>query len=290
MIDLQDIGSRYYTFAATAVWSAMAAIGAGLEVWVLDRPNPLGGSVVEGNLPSPGFDSFVGAFRMPVRHGLTIGEIVRLELWRAGVSEQLLRVFALHGWRRDALWPALGRPWIAPSPNMPDFDTALVYPGLCLLEATEFSEGRGTTRPFRLLGAPGVDPLALMHGLAALAELGVGVVPTYFRPWNQKHRGALCGGVELVVCHAERVAGLRLGVEVLAALRRVAPEIFRWREAPYEFVADRPAIDLLAGCETLRRALDGQGGELDDWVSSWPDDERAFREERREILLYPERT
>jgi uncharacterized protein YbbC (DUF1343 family) len=291
VIDLQDVGSRYYTFAATAVWSALAAIAAGLEVWVLDRPNPLGGEVVEGNLPSPGFESFVGAFRLPVRHGLTLGEIARLELRRAGISDRALRVFELHHWRRDALWPRLGRPWIAPSPNMPDFDTALVYPGLCLLEATEYSEGRGTTRPFRLFGGPELDPLALLHGLAGVAELGVGVVPTYFRPWNQKHRGALCGGVEIVVRDPSRVAGFRLGVEVLAALRRVAPESFRWREAPYEFVTDRPAIDLLAGCETLRRAIDAAGSEteLGDWVASWADDERAFREERREILLYPER-
>ena len=288
LIDLQDVGTRYYTFAATAVWAAQAALAAGVEVWILDRPNPLGGDVVEGSLPSPGFESFVGAFRLPVRHGLTIGEIARLELRRAGSSVDSLRVVEIAGWRRNALWPELGRPWIAPSPNMPDFQTALVYPGLCLLEGTEFSEGRGTTRPFRLFGGPGVDPLALMHGLAAAKELGVGVIPTYFRPWSQKHRGEVCGGVELTVCDVHRVAALRLGVEVLAALKRVAPEQFRWREAPYEFVADRPAIDLLAGSEELRRSLDGDAGGLGDWIGSWEEDECNFRRERRDILLYRE--
>jgi uncharacterized protein YbbC (DUF1343 family) len=287
LIDLQDVGARYYTYAATAVWTAEVALAVGCEVWVLDRPNPLGGVVVEGNLPSPGFESFVGAFRMPARHGLTLAEIVRLELARGGADCAGLRVLELEGWRREALWPELGRPWIAPSPNMPDFATALVYPGLCLLEATELSEGRGTTRPFRLLGAPGIDPLALADALAPLAEHGVRAVPTYFRPWHQKHRGELCAGVELAVTDAARVAGFQLGVRLLAALREVAGASFRWREAPYEFVADRPAIDLLAGTDALRRALDA-GDSPEPWIDSWIADEVAFRAERAEHLLYPE--
>ncbi len=197
LIDLQDIGTRYYTYAATAVWTAEAALAAGVEVWILDRPNPLGGEVVEGNLPEPGFESFVGAFRLPVRHGLTLGEMARLELRRRGSDEAGLTIVTVAGWKRSMMWPALGRPWIAPSPNMPDFDTALLYPGMCLLEATEISEGRGTTRPFRLFGAPGIDPLELAHALTCLREHGVAVVPSFFRPWHQKHRGEVCGGAEL---------------------------------------------------------------------------------------------
>src|SRR5512145_1180046 len=131
------------------------------------------------------------------------------------------------------LWPELGRPWIAPSPNMPDFATAVLYPGLCLIEATEHSEGRGTTRPFRLVGGPGVDPLALARALEPLRELGVRAIPSYFRPWHQKHRGEVCGGVELAVVAPERVAGFRLGVELLAALRAAAADRFQWRGAPY---------------------------------------------------------
>ena len=286
LIDLQDIGSRYYTYAATAVWAAEAAQAAGCEVWILDRPNPLGGDVVEGNLPRPGFASFVGAFRMPVRHGLTLGEIVRLEASRREWG-RTPRVVAVEGWRRAQLWPELGRPWIAPSPNMPTFETALVYPGLCLVEATEISEGRGTTRPFLLVGAPGIRPPELSRALAPLGELGVRAVPTYFKPQFQKHRGEVCGGVELAVVDANAVAGYRVGIELVVALKSVAPRAFRWREAPYEFVADRPAIDLLTGGEDFRRALES-GGDLQEWLDSWPADEEEFRSERAEILIYPE--
>ena len=256
IVDLQDIGTRYYTYAATAVWAAEAARAAGCEVWILDRPNPLGGEVVEGNLPAAGFASFVGAFRLPVRHGLTLGEIVRLEAHRRQWG-RLPRVLAVEGWRRSDLWPATGRPWIAPSPNMPTYATALVYPGLCLLEATELSEGRGTTRPFLLFGAPDLRPTALAEALLPLREMGVAAVPTYFRPQFQKHQGAICGGVELAILDAGRVQAYRLGLEILLALKSVAPQLFRWRDAPYEFVADRPAIDLLTGSDAFRRALDG---------------------------------
>jgi uncharacterized protein YbbC (DUF1343 family) len=292
VVDLQDVGTRYYTYAATAVWAAEAARAAGCEVWILDRPNPLGGESVEGNLPEPGFASFVGAFRMPVRHGLTLGEVVRLEAQRREWG-QAPRVIAVEGWRRSDLWPATGRSWIAPSPNMPTFQTALVYPGLCLLEATELSEGRGTTRPFLLFGAPDLRPTALAEALLPLREMGVAAVPTYFRPQFQKHEGEICGGVELVVQDATKVRGYRLGLEILCALKSVAPQLFRWREAPYEFVADRPAIDLLTGSDVFRRALDGdgqsQGGaDLQAWLETFSADEEAFREERREILLYPE--
>ncbi|MDQ1348297.1 MAG: hypothetical protein QG573_1671 [Acidobacteriota bacterium] len=288
LIDLQDIGSRYYTYAATAVWAAEAARAAGCEVWILDRPNPLGGEVVEGNLPEPGFASFVGAFRMPVRHGLTLGEIVRLEAHRRQWG-RLPKVLAVEGWRRSDLWPATGRPWIAPSPNMPSYETALVYPGLCLLEATELSEGRGTTRPFLLFGAPGLRPTALAEALLPLRAMGVAAVPTYFRPQFQKHCGEVCGGVELVLLDETRVQAYRLGLQILLALKSVAPQIFRWRESPYEFVADRPAIDLLAGSDVFRRTLDGEANvDLQAWLGTFAADEQEFREERREILLYKE--
>ncbi|MEO7795051.1 MAG: DUF1343 domain-containing protein [Thermoanaerobaculia bacterium] len=288
LIDLQDIGSRYYTYAATAVWAAEAARAAGCEVWILDRPNPLGGEIVEGNLPDPGYASFVGAFRMPVRHGLTLGEIVRLEAHRRQWG-RLPRVLAVEGWRRKDLWPATGRPWIAPSPNMPTFATALVYPGLCLLEATELSEGRGTTRPFLLFGAPGLRPTALAEALLPLAAMGIRAVPTYFRPQFQKHRGEVCGGVELVVDESAALRSYRLGLEILIAAKNVAPQIFRWREAPYEFVADRPAIDLLTGGDRFRRALDGDASaDLGAWLETFAADEQEFRQERKEILLYPE--
>ena len=287
LIDLQDVGARYYTFAATAVWAAEAALAAGCEVWVLDRPNPLGGVVVEGNLPEPGFESFVGAFRIPVRHGLHC-ELVR----SASAARALARPAALldqSGWRRDMLLLELERPWVAPSPNMPSFATAVVYPGMCLIEATELSEGRGTTRPFLLAGAPGVDAVALATRLSGRELPGVCFLPTLFKPQFQKHRGEICAGVELAVTEPGGVVGYRLGIAVLEAFLNVSPEAFAWRDDPYEFVSDRPAIDLLSGGPALRAALESRASSSTrDWIESWRADEIDFTVERRDALLYAE--
>lgn len=288
VIDLQDVGSRYYTYAATGIWAGEAALAAGCEVWVLDRPNPIGGDVVEGDLPRPGYESFVGAFRIPVRHGLTLGELFRLEALRRGWNGPL-KVWEMEGWRRDMTWSETALPWIAPSPNMPTTLTALVYPGGCLVEATELSEGRGTTRPFQLTGAPHVNPVALADALAGRGLPGVTFVPTWFRPQFQKHAKQVCGGVELVVTDPGALPSYRVGVELLDAVYRLDPERFAWREAPYEFVIDRPAIDLLTGGPECREAMESGDG-LADWIATWSRDEEAFREERREILLYPEET
>ncbi|HTQ78971.1 MAG TPA: DUF1343 domain-containing protein, partial [Thermoanaerobaculia bacterium] len=285
--DLQDVGSRYYTYAATAVWAAEAALAAGCEVWVLDRPNPLGGEVIEGNLPEAGFESFVGAFRTPVRHGLTLGELVRLEARRRRLADGGITVWPMAGWRRSMSWAETGLPWIAPSPNMPTTATAAVYPGGCLVEATELSEGRGTTRPFQLTGAPGLSPTALADRLTALALPGVAFVPTYFKPQFQKHAGQVCGGIEIVVTDPARYRSYRQGIELLAAVRALSPAVFAWRQAPYEFVTDRPAIDLLTGTALCRQAIEaGSREDLLGWCESWTSDEAAFREERAEILLY----
>jgi uncharacterized protein YbbC (DUF1343 family) len=170
---------------------------------------------------------------------------------------------------------------------MPTLTTALVYPGGCLIEATELSEGRGTTRPFQLVGAPGIDPAALADRLTARGLSGVAFLPTYFKPQFQKHRGEACGGVELVVTDAQAFRPYRTGVELLFTVAQVAPDTFAWRAAPYEFVADIPAIDLLTGGPECREAIEnGDGGALADWIASWSADESAFREEYRDILLY----
>jgi uncharacterized protein YbbC (DUF1343 family) len=286
IIDLQDVGTRYYTYAATGVWAAEVALAAGCEVWVLDRPNPLGGLRIEGNLPRPGFDSFVGAFELPVRHGLTLGELVLLESRRRG-WEAPPRVWMMKGWRRQMLWSDTGRPWMAPSPNLPTVESTLVYPGGCLIEATQLSEGRGTTRPFQLIGAPGIDPRALATELDRVDLAGIRFVPTYFRPQYQKHAGETCGGVHVQVIDPGEFRPYRAGVVLLAAARRLAPTAAAWRAEAYEFVADRPAIDLLVGDDALRLRLEA-GEDPGDWVASWGADEEAFRAERREILLYPE--
>ena len=285
VIDVQDVGSRYYTYAATAIWSAAVALGESCEVWILDRPNPLGGIEVEGNLPTQGFESFVGAFRLPVRHGLTLGEIAQLEQKRSAWPEGV-RVWRVDGWHREMIWQDLGCPWVAPSPNLPTVAAAQVYPGVCLVEGTELSEGRGTTRPFQLVGAPGIDPVDLADTLQSRNQPGVSFVPTYFRPQFQKHAGEICGGVEIRVTDLQALQPYRLGVELLVAAKTVAPEIFRWREQPYEFVSDQPAIDLLAGSAALREALDA-GAEPSDWIASWKADEEQFSGEINDILIYP---
>jgi uncharacterized protein YbbC (DUF1343 family) len=286
LIDLQDVGARYYTYAASAVWAARAAVAAGREVWLLDRPNPLGGQVVEGNLRQAGYESFVGAFALPARHGLTLAELVLLEAERGGWRDGIA-TWRLDGWRRSHLWPRLGRPWVAPSPNLPRFEAALVYPGACLVEATVLSEGRGTTRPFELVGGPGIDPPALAERLSRAGLEGVAFTPVCFRPQAHKHAGELCGGVQMHVTAPSRFAAYRAGVELLAALREVGGASFGWRAEPYEFVADRPAVDLLSGDDALRRALDGGDG-LAAWLDSWRADEESFRRQRRGILLYAE--
>ncbi|HEY4561751.1 MAG TPA: DUF1343 domain-containing protein, partial [Thermoanaerobaculia bacterium] len=259
------------------------------EVWVLDRPNPLGGVAIEGNLLQPGYESFVGAFRLPVRHGLTLGELFRLEARRRSWSgaRAHFAVWYLEDWRRSMTWEETGLPWVAPSPNMPTPAAALAYPGGCLVEATELSEGRGTTRPFQLTGAPFVDPKRLAEELNGRRLPGVTFVPSYFRPQFQKHKGEVCGGVELLVTAPDVFESYRTGVELLAAVHRLWPGDFAWREAPYEFVSDRPAIDLLTGAPDCRQAIESGEG-LADWMAAWKLDEAAFREERRAILLYPE--
>jgi uncharacterized protein YbbC (DUF1343 family) len=289
LIDLQDVGARYYTYAATAIWAAEAAMAAGCEVWLLDRPNPLGGERIEGNLLKAGYESFVGAFRLPVRHGLTLGELFRLEAGRRNWSGDLTNftVWVVDGWRRSMTWEETGLPWIAPSPNMPTPTTVRVYPGGCLVEATELSEGRGTTRPFQLTGAPFVDSRRLADDLNRCGVAGAVFVPTYFRPQFQKHRGSLCGGVELLITDEAVFRSFRTGVQLLDAIHRLWPREFSWREAPYEFVADRPAIDLLAGGSECREAIESGAG-LEDWIASWEADVEEFREERQEVLLYPE--
>ncbi|MFQ5526538.1 MAG: exo-beta-N-acetylmuramidase NamZ domain-containing protein [Thermoanaerobaculia bacterium] len=286
IVDLQDVGSRYYTYAATGVWAAEAALEAGCEVWILDRPNPLGGEAVEGNTRRPGFESFIGAFEMPVRHGLTLAELTLMSLGREA-EDRGLRVWPMEGWRRDVAWEATGRAWVAPSPNIPTYRTAVVYPGGCLLEATEFSEGRGTTRPFELIGAPGLDAVALADRLNRAGMPGARFSPALFKPQYQKHAGRSCAGIRWFVEDTEALSAYRCGVEILLGLREIAPDRFSWRQAPYEFESDRPAIDLLSGDDRLRQAID-DGGEIEDWLAGWETDERAFREARRPYLLYPE--
>jgi uncharacterized protein YbbC (DUF1343 family) len=282
--DVQDVGSRYYTFVWTMVLAMRACAAAGKAFCVLDRPNPIGGVHVEGGSIAPGFESFVGLVACPNRYGMTAGEIAR---WRHAVEklDLELAVITMRGWQRDLRFEHTGLPWVLPSPNMPTCETALVYPGMCLLEGTELSEGRGTTRPFELAGAPHLDGHRLAADLAAMQLPGVAFRPVVYTPTFQKHAGTGCGGVQLHVTNVETYRPYRTGVAFVKACRDQAPDAFRWRHRAYEFVDAIPAIDLLAGSSALREGIDA-GASLDDLAARWPRDEGAFLEERAEYLLY----
>jgi uncharacterized protein YbbC (DUF1343 family) len=284
VIDLQDVGSRYYTFQATMLLCLEAASRWKLRTVILDRPNPLGGAAVEGPALAPGYQSFVGMHPLATRHGMTMGELARLYQKELGLTGELL-VIPCTGWRRDGDFDQTGLPWVLPSPNMPTVETAFVYPGQCLLEGTNLSEGRGTTRPFELCGAPWIDARQLGQRLQDENLPGVAFRPAWYRPTFHKFAGQTCGGVQLHVLDREAFRPVRTGLAVLAALRELSGERFDWRREPYEFVADRLAIDLLFGSDRERRALEA-GDSARAIARAWEKEEEAFRRRRQEFLLY----
>jgi uncharacterized protein YbbC (DUF1343 family) len=237
VIDLQDVGSRYYTFQATMLYCLEAAAQHGLAVIVLDRPNPLGGVAVEGPTLQPEYESFVGPHPIPIRHGMTIGELALLYRAERNLNVSL-EVVPCDGWQRDMLFEETGLPWVLPSPNMPTVDTALVYPGQCLLEGTNLSEGRGTTRPFELCGAPWINSDELAERLEEAQLPGVRFRAACFRPTFHKSAGQDCGGVQLHVTDRWEFQPVRTGLAVLSALRDLSGTQFAWRSEPYEFVDD----------------------------------------------------
>lgn len=292
VIDLQDVGARYYTYVWTAVLAAEVALASGCKVLLLDRPNPLGGLAawVEGGAIEAGQESFVGLHDVAVRHGMTLGELARMAMIERGRAPMAgLELLACSGWRRSMLFPATGLPWVLPSPNMPTFETAQVYPGQCLLEGTNLSEGRGCTRPFEIFGAPWLDGHALAAALAAepLATPGLRVRPLGFKPMFHKFAGQRCGGVQLHVRDPAAVRSLQTSWALLTAMWRLGQGAMRWRSEPYEFVADRPAIDLLAGGPWLRAAVEAQAP-LAEMLAAEEPGRRAFIARRREFLRYPD--
>lgn len=284
VIDLQDVGSRYYTFQATMLFCLEAASRHGLRTIVLDRPNPLGGEVVEGPLLQPGYESFVGIHSLVTRHGLTIGELARLYQAERKLGGEL-EVISCSGWRRDMYFDQTGLPWVLPSPNMPTLDTAIVYPGQCLLEGTNLSEGRGTTRPFELWGAPWIDARKLCRRLQDEALPGVVFRPAWFQPTFQKFAGLTCGGLQLHVTDRQAFQSVRTSLSLLAAVRELSGDAFAWRRETYEFVSDRLAIDLLFGSDRERKALE-KGMSARDICRAWEVEEEAFRKRRQSYLLY----
>ncbi|MCM2313569.1 MAG: DUF1343 domain-containing protein [Thermoanaerobaculia bacterium] len=284
VIDLQDVGSRYYTFVCTMALCMRVAARKKLRVVVLDRPNPLGGLAVEGNVLDPDYASFVGMYPLPVRHGMTAVELA-LFFEKHDRLEIDLHVVPMRGWTRSMWWNDTGLPWVLPSPNMPTPDTATVYPGMCLVEGTNLSEGRGTTRPFEIWGAPWLDPFTLAADLNALELPGVAFRPHYFKPTFQKHAGKVCGGVQLHVTDRDSFEPYRTGLWCIKVARDQDPDAFAWRREVYEYVSDHPAIDLLTGDPAYRVIVDEEG-DLDAWIREGRTEAAAFAATRQEWLLY----
>jgi uncharacterized protein YbbC (DUF1343 family) len=259
VIDLADIGSRYYTFIWTALLAVRAAAKANVPVIVLDRPNPIGGTRVEGATQLPGFCSFVGLEAIPIRHGLTLGEIVARFAAQDGLplgESGALQIIGLRGWDRERHADAWDRPFVLPSPNMPTALTTLVYPGACLLEGTNLSEGRGTTRPFEIVGAPWLDGRALADSLVKTGLPGFAARPLTFRPTFDKHAGTICGGVQIHPTDPSTFRPVATYAALIALARRQTPAGFRFRTEAYEYVDTIPAIDLLFGSDHARKAME----------------------------------
>jgi len=284
LFDIQDVGSRYYTYINTLALFMEAVSGMDIEIMVLDRPNPLGGSIIEGTLLDPAFHSFVGIFPIPVRHGMTVGELANL--YRVVKKLDInLSVIAMEGWSRSMLFPETGLPWIPPSPNMPTFATAEVYPGMCLFEGLNVSEGRGTTTPFQLSGAPFIKPYELAGHCTGYGLEGVLFRPVWFKPTVHKFCGEVIGGIWLQVTDHSRFRSFATGVAMTAALQELYPEHLHFFKGVYEFNETLPAFDLLAGNSHIRTMI-LNGCDIGSIISSWHDDEAEFSEIKKGFHLY----
>jgi uncharacterized protein YbbC (DUF1343 family) len=284
LFDLQDVGVRVYTFVWTMTLAMEACRDAGIRFVVLDRPNPIGGLLREGPLLQPGYESFVGLHPVPLRHGLTAGELARLVNDEFGIGAEL-DVVRCDGWHRGQWFDDTGLPWVLPSPNLPTLDSATVYPGMVLLEGTNLSEGRGTTRPFELVGAPYLDAHALADRLTAAGLPGVTFRPHAFEPTFNKHAGELCGGVQFHVTDRDACRSVDAAVHLLAAARALAPDDFAWTEPPYEYEPELPPIDILWGSDELRTRID-RGDDPASIIEESATELATFEARIRPYLLY----
>jgi len=271
LVDLQDIGARIYTYIYTMANCMRAAARHGVPVIVCDRPNPIGGTAVEGACLRPGWESFVGLFPIPMRHGMTIGELAQLFNKEFGIGASL-DVIPMEGWTRSAYADSSGLPWVMPSPNMPTLDTAIVYPGTVLFEGTMLSEGRGTTRPFELVGAPWIDAERFAGDMNTLGLEGAYFRPAGFEPTFQKHAKQPCGGCQIHVTDREAFKPVKTGVALIERFRRFDPVRFEWRRPPYEYEHEKMPIDILAGSDALRQQIE-RGVPVEEIAASWRDDE-----------------
>jgi uncharacterized protein YbbC (DUF1343 family) len=285
LFDLQDVGARPYTYLWTLKLCMEACKERGLPLWVLDRPNPIGMVGFDGPMLRPDYFSFVGGAEIPLCYRLTIGEIALL-LRDAYYQSAEVNVVWMQGWQRDFCWNETGLPWVMPSPNMPTPDTAVVYPGMVLLEATNLSEGRGTTRPFELFGAPFLNVKKLMDHLSRFNLKGCLFREHEFIPTFQKWAGRLCRGMQLHVIDRRTFRPVETALAILFAAQNTAPDNFRFRTDEYEYERDKPAIDILSGNDMLRNAV-LSGVDLADMVAVWDDERRPFLDKFKLFAHYP---
>ncbi len=279
IFDIQDVGVRYATYISTMAYAQSAATAAGLPFVVFDRPNPITGASVEGNVLDPAFASFVGVHPIPIRHGMTAGELARLFAAEHGWAEPV--VVEMWGWRRTQWFDETGLPWVQPSPNLPTLDSLALYPGTCLIEGTNVSEGRGTTRPFEVVGAPWLDPLLLADDLERRQLPGVAFRATSFTPTFSKHAGKVCGGVQAHIVDRNALRPVELGMHLLHAIRGLDPDAFAWTERPN----GGSFVDLLLGSDRPRLALT-TGADVDEVMADWAEQAGIFTDRRRQFLLY----
>ncbi len=284
LFDLQDVGTRVYTFVSTMVYCMQACASMGKPMMVLDRPNPINGRQVEGNLLDPEYRSFVGLYPIPMRHGMTIGELAFLINSEFDVHCDLT-VIEMEGWQRDFWYDQTGLPWVQPSPNLPTLDSAIVYPGAVLVEGTCLSEGRGTTRPFELIGAPFIHSRTYAERLNALDLPGVYFRPVHFEPTFQKWAGSLCGGVQIHVKDREAYEPYLTGIALISTAGALYPESFKWRDPPYEYETRKMPIQILCGGSGIPDEME-RAADLDDIRRSWQKDVSAFLKQREPYLLY----
>jgi uncharacterized protein YbbC (DUF1343 family) len=284
VVDLQDVGSRIYTFVYTMAHCLRAGKAHGVPVIVCDRPNPIGGVKIGGPMLLKGFESFVGQFPIPMRHGMTIAELARFFNDACGINAELT-VMPMEHWQRPMHFDETGVPWVMPSPNMPTLDTAVVYPGTVLFEGTNVSEGRGTTRPFELIGAPWIDAEALAAKLMSHKMPGVHFRAAVFEPTFQKHAKQACGGVQIHVLDRNAYLVVQSAVAVLMEIRSQNPERFQWRQPPYEYETEKLPFDILAGSSTLRQQIEA-GIPPRTIYYSWQDGHDRFARDRQPYLLY----
>lgn len=284
VIDLQDVGCRIYTFIYTMANCMRAAARTGKQVVVCDRPNPIGGNIIEGNITEPEFTSFVGQFPLPTRHGMTIGELAMMFNDHFGIGCDL-KVIKMAGWAREMWGDQTGLQWVLPSPNIPDVETCAVFPATVHLEGTELSEGRGTTLPFFINGAPYIDPYIWADALRSFNFEGVLFREAYFRPTFCEFTGETCGGVQIHITDRERFSPVKVGIAMVKTAYDLYGDRFEWRQNAYEYEFDKNPFDVVCGTDKIRKQIE-EGASLSDITGPWAEPLAAFDELRRKFFLY----